>query len=179
VRSRLGTGLPRALLVAGGVLFAAAVVLAALTIAGTGPFASEEVEELDRQSFLAQGDEICRLAYAEFVELQQEEPQTASEAADLTANLVEISEQELEEIRALEAPESLEEPLERYLAAREEGIELLRQAQQAAEEGDAETYTDAHDELREGQLERTKLAEAVGFSECSNPLTSEDLSGDS
>jgi alkanesulfonate monooxygenase SsuD/methylene tetrahydromethanopterin reductase-like flavin-dependent oxidoreductase (luciferase family) len=170
VWSRIRTAAPPAIIVAAGLLVAAALVLAVLTVAGTGPFASEEVEELDRQSFLARGDEICRLAQEEFEELQQDPPRTASEAADLTANLVEISEQELEEIRDLGVPESLEEPLERYLDAREEGIDLLRDAQQAAEEGDEETYVQAQAEVREGQLERTTLAEAVGFSECSRPL---------
>jgi hypothetical protein len=165
----------RLLLTAAALFLVAGVVIAVLTLAGSGPFASEEVEELDRQSFLARGDEICPLAHEEFAELQREPPRTASEAADLTANLVEISEQELEEIRGLGVPQELEEQLERYLAAREEGIELLREAQEAAEEDDPEAYADAQAELREGQLERTELARAVGFSECSRPLTAEDL----
>jgi hypothetical protein len=166
------------LLVAAGLLFAAAIVLAVLTLAGTGPFASEEVEELDRQSFLARGDEICRLAHEEFAELQEEPPRTASEAEDLTANLVEIAEQELDEIGDLGVPESLEEPLASYLDAREEGIELLREGQQAAEDGDAAAYTDALEELRASQAERERLAEAVGFSECSRPLAADSLSGE-
>jgi hypothetical protein len=174
VRVPRATG-SRLLLATAALLLVAGAAIAVLTLAGTGPLASEEVEELDRQSFLAQGDEICRLAHDEFAELQREPPRTASEAADLTANLVEISEQELDEIRSLGAPESLEEPLERYLAEREEGIELLREAQEAAEEDDPEAYADAQVELREGQLERTELAKAVGFSECSRPLTAEDL----
>jgi hypothetical protein len=161
------------LLAAAALLIVAAAVLAVLTVAGTGPFASEEVDELDRQAFLARGDEICRLAHEEFAALQQEPPRTASEAADLTANLVEISEQELDQIQELAPPESLEEPLERYLAAREDGIELLREAERAAEDGDAEAYSEAQSEVRAGQIERTRLAEAVGFSECSRPVAAE------
>lgn len=129
-------------------------------------------DELSEAEFLAQGDEICRSAHDEFGELQGDQPQTASQAAELTARLIDISRQELEDIEDLNAPDELDEPLSAYLASREEGIEQLQKGFEAAEDKDAFAYATAQAKVASEQLDRLRLARAVGFKVCSRPLVS-------
>jgi hypothetical protein len=122
---------------------------------------------LSRAEFIARGDEVCRRAHDQFAELQKEPPNSAEGAVALTQNLLEISENELSEIRALDAPPEVEADLERYLEAREQGIAQLERGLDAAQDRDARAYADAQAEIAAGQVRRLKLARAVGFSECS------------
>jgi hypothetical protein len=159
----------------GAIGVAALIVLAILL--DLGPFADEELSDAE---FLARGDEICREAHEEFERLQARRPNTASEAADLTGNLIEISEGELDEIRDLNPPAPLERPLGRYLDSREEGIEQLKKGLEAAEERDAFAYADAQAKVAAAQVRRLQLAKEVGFRECSRVLFGrEQLAADS
>jgi hypothetical protein len=155
---------------AAGVAAAALIVVLAIAL-DLGPF---EEGELSESEFLARGDEICREAHEEFESAQEQSPNTAGEAADLTGDLIAISEGELERIRELSTPASLEDPLERYLAAREEGIKQLRKGLAAAEKEDAFAYADAQAEVAADQVHRLQLARDVGFSECSRVLFGRD-----
>ena len=107
-------------------LLAALVVLAA--VLGLGPFGDNDTtESLGSGEFIARGDEVCRRAHDQFAELQPNPPITAQKAAALQEELIQISEGELDQIRALDAPPEVEEALNRYLRAREQGIALLKE----------------------------------------------------
>jgi hypothetical protein len=152
--------------VAGALGLLAIVVLAALL--DLGPFGGDgTTASLSKAEFIARGDEVCQRAHDRFAELQKEPPNSAEGAVALTQNLIEISEDELNQIRALDAPLEIEEALDRYLEAREQGIALLEQGLQAAEDANARAYADAQAEIAAGQVRRLELARAVGFSECS------------
>ncbi len=131
-------------------------------------------EELSEAEFLARGDEICRQSDRDFEELQGSAPATAGEAAELTETLIDISETELEQIRELGAPPVVEQPLERYLDAREQGIEELEAGLEAAQERDAFAYAEAQAKVAGGQVKRLQLAREVGFDECSRVLGGRD-----
>lgn len=156
----------RRLWIAFAALGVAALVVIAM-VADWGPLADEELSEAE---FLARGDEICREAHEEFEDLQGRSPNTAPEAADLTGNLIETSEGELEGIRDLNTPASLAKPLSRYVDAREKGIDQLQKGLDAAEDRDAFAYADAQANVAAEQLHRLKLAKQVGFNECSRVL---------
>src|SRR5262249_2161623 len=124
---------------------------------------------------LAQGDQICSEARTEFIQRQQSPPRTPQEAADLANSLAGISQQELDAIRELSEPSEVQPALDEDLKAREDGIALLRQGADAAAKGDTAGYAKAQKQLAAGQAKRTKLAEAVGFTECSRPITATDV----
>jgi hypothetical protein len=151
---------------------AMAGVLAASTL---GAFAGcgSDSDELSEEELVAEGNEICLEAREAFAELQDAPPTTAREAADLTEQLLGIAEDELDQISALEPPSDLQDELDSYLAARERGIELLRDGLEAAESEDAAAYADAQAAIAAEQVERLELARAVGFTECSRPLGGE------
>jgi hypothetical protein len=146
-------------------LLAAIVALAALF--DLGPFEDERGNSLTESEFTARGDRACKRAHDQFAELQKTPPNSAEGAVALTQNLLEISKSELSEIRALDAPPELQEALDRYLGAREQGIAILERGLDAAQDRDERAYADAQAEIAAGQVERLKLAQAVGFSECS------------
>jgi hypothetical protein len=147
-----------------------ALVVLAVLVAGCGPFGGDD--ELTQGEFVAQGDEICRKGRAQFAELQQQPPRTPKAAADLTGQLIEITEQEISKLRGLDAPSDLQEALDRYIEAREQGLAILREGEAAAEREDATAYARAQAEIAKGQVKRAKLARGVGFTECSRPLGS-------
>lgn len=143
-----------------------ALLIVVVVILARWPFGGE----LSRAEFIAQGDEICAEAHDAFEELQQVAPRTAHEAADLTERLVDIAEDELDEIERLNQPSELDDEVDRYLAAREEGIELLREGRDAAQAGEPGRYGAAQSRLDAGQRSRRSLAREIGFRECSRPL---------
>jgi hypothetical protein len=127
-------------------------------------------EELSRAEFLDEGDEICTEAHEAFTELQDKTPATAREAVDLTQQLINIAEDERGEIDDLNGPSDLDDELDAYLSAREEGIDLLHRGLDAAEADDGSAYAASQAKVAAQQLKRLDLAEAVGFTECSRPL---------
>lgn len=129
-------------------------------------------DELSRAEFIAQADEICAEAGDAFEELQAQPPRTAREAADLTERLVDIAEDALDEIDRLNRPGELDAEVDRYLAAREEGIESLREGFEAAEMGESRRYGAAQEQLAAGQRSRHRLAREIGLRECSRPVGS-------
>jgi hypothetical protein len=127
-------------------------------------------EELSRAEFLAEGDEICTEAHGAFTELQDKTPATAREAVDLTEQLINVAEDERDAIDELNGPSDLDDEVDEYLSARQEGIDLLDRGLDAAEADDGDTYAASQAKVAAQQVERLKLALAVGFTECSRPL---------
>ena len=157
----------------GSLRCAAAGLLIALVplggAAGCGPLGDDA--ELSEAQFIAEGDAICKRGRAQYAELQKDPPQSAGEAAELTRRLIEITESEIDDLRDLNAPTDSEGALADYLDSREAGLRVLQKGLAAAEDEDAEAYAEAQAQVARGQVDRARLAEEVGFTECSKPLT--------
>ena len=87
-----------------GVLVALAILL------DLGPFADEALSEAE---FVAQADEICAQAHADYEDAQGSPPRTANEAAGLTQKLIDVSDEELDRVSDLSAPASLQPQVDR------------------------------------------------------------------
>jgi hypothetical protein len=74
---------------------------------------------------------------------------------------------EVAELRALNAPPGVQSALDRYLQYREQVVGLLKKALQAAQDENLQAYVKAQSASAAGQVRRTTLARAVGFSQCS------------
>jgi hypothetical protein len=132
-----------------------------------GPFTQSE---LSRGELIARGDEICRKAHAAFELLQEKQPQTPQQAAELTGRLIDIAEDERERIAALDGPDDFDQEIQTYLDARDLGIEALRRGRSAADAGRSDIYNEAQAELAETQSQRIQIARLIGFAECSRKL---------
>ena len=152
-------------------LGAGAAILAVLAGCGSSD------ETLSKSEFLAEGDEICKRAHEQFAEVQEHPPGSAEAAATMTEKLIEISESELTQIRDLSAPREVQPALDRYLRARERGIAVLKRGLEAARDENAGAYASAQAQVADSQVRRIKLAQAVGFEECSRVSASSGDAG--
>ncbi len=144
-------------------------LLTAAALAGCGPFGDDEGGDgaPSEDEFVAMGDEICRTAQREVADVQRDPPTSRRESVRFAESLIAIFEDEVGQLSALDPPDYVQAPFDRYVDAREEAIAALEEGRQAAEENDAEGYADAQAEVAEGQVERAELAQEVGFGECS------------
>lgn len=144
----------------------AALLLVALA-GGCGE--KEEPEEPSGAAAIAEGDRICAEAQSEVEALRAQQPRTPEEAARLTEGVLDAYEGELARLQEVPVQDELADELDRYIAARERALEPLRDGLEAARAGDAQAYAEAQARAAAGQVKRTRLARAVGFSECSVP----------
>jgi hypothetical protein len=157
---------PWAWVLAGAGTLVMLFVLAA--IFSLGPFRDEDLT--GGGSAIAQGDEICREAHEAFAEREDRPPRTAAEAAQLTAQLIDIAGDEADRLGSLDGSPEFEAQIRRYVAAREQGIAAMRDGQAAAEHRDARAYEEAQAEVAANQRERYRIARRIGFGVCSRPL---------
>jgi hypothetical protein len=150
----------------------AALLVALLAGCGGGDSSttsSTGSEELTKSELIAQGDAICKDAHDRFAALQGNLPTTPEETATYTQRLIDITEDEVSRLRAMDAPASVKPTLESYLDALDKNIVVLKQGLEAAQNSDATAYAKAQAKAVEDQVERLQLAQAVGFKECSRP----------
>jgi hypothetical protein len=149
----------------------AATLLAALAVLpGCGGGGEEGGgQSLTKADLVAQGDQICEQARQEFADSEPPAPSTPEQAAALQQALIQTSEREVSRLRALEVQAGAEPALDRYLKAREQGIVVLRRGLRAAREEDLAAYGAAQRQMAAAQVNRLKLAQAVGFHRCSRP----------
>jgi hypothetical protein len=143
-------------------IWSAAALGAAALLAGCGGG-----DELSRGEFIARADALCEAGRESFDDLQSRPPRDTEAAARLTTELIEVSEGELDELGELEPPEDLRAPMDEYLAAREDALELLHRGHLAAERGATRAYADAQRQAAAGQVERLRLARGIGLARCS------------
>ena len=124
---------------------------------------------LTKSQLVAQGDAICEDARDRFAELQGSPPTTPEETATFTQKLIDITESEVSQLRALNPPANLKPTLDRYLRSLDENVDVLKQGLKAAQQSDATAYEQAQAKAVRGQVKRLQDAQAVGFKECSVP----------
>lgn len=102
-------------------LAAALTLLAAVAgLAGCGGGGGGETStQLTKAEFVAKGDGICREGDKQYAQAQQNPRTTAAGNAALTEKLIQITNDQLSQIRALDAPADVQPALDRYLHARE------------------------------------------------------------
>ena len=136
---------------------------------GGGSTTTSAAAALTKSQLIAQGDAICKDARDRFAELQGSPPTTPEETATFTQKLLDITESEVSQLRALNAPDEVKPALDRYLQAMGKNIDVLKQGLKAAQQSDATAYAQAQAKAVQGQVKRLQYAQAVGFTECSRP----------
>jgi hypothetical protein len=149
-----------------------ALIAAAVSGCGGGGGSSTTTStaaELTKSELIAKGDAICQDARARFAELQGSPPTTPEETATFTQKLIDITENEVSQLRALDAPSGVKPALDQYLQAMDKNIAVLKQGLKAAQQSDATAYAQAQAKAVQDQVNRLQFAQAVGFKECSRP----------
>jgi hypothetical protein len=152
--------------------FAVTLVVAA-AIAGCGGGSTP----VSADQLVAKGDELCRASQQSFSEIQAQPPANAGDAADQTGQLVAAAQQELDGLHDLQPPSELSHHYDAYLQAKQEALDLLEKGQGAAEKQDGNTYGALQKQIADGAAKRHQLAQAVGFTDCSNPAAEKAPAG--
>jgi hypothetical protein len=126
-------------------------------------------DSVSPQEFRADAGKVCRDVQRELDRIQATSPQTADQAEQQADAILEVSEQALDNLEKVDAPEELAGGYERYLRAREEAIGFIEGARDAAAENDSSAYVRAKRRLAEQQPTRRQLAIDVGLDDCSQP----------
>lgn len=146
----------------------AACAAAAALLAGCGEKQEPDPpRELSANALIAQGDDICERAREQVREATAQPVNDAAGNARVVAELISISQRELDSLEALEPPGDLEQPLAQYLTARQDALDLLRDARAAADSDEAFEFARIQSQIADSQPVRTRLAAAVGFETCS------------
>jgi hypothetical protein len=111
----------------------------------------DDDDALGEEEFIDQANAICEEGNAELEEIfsafEVEEP-TEEELADGVEEAADNIEGQIEEIRALEGPDDLEEDLDAVLDDAEDAVDQLREAGPALFEGE-DPFADINERLRD------------------------------
>jgi hypothetical protein len=141
-----------------------AVIAAAASAGGCGGGDSATPEQ-----FRADANKVCRDLERNLDRIQSRLPRTADQAEKQASAIVDISQQALDNLRKIEAPDELSESYDRYLKARERAIGFAEDSRDAAADNDADAYVRGKRRLAAGQPERRKEALQLGLGACSRP----------
>jgi hypothetical protein len=144
-----------------------AIAIVALGAAGCGSGGKQQISSAE---LVQKGDQICRDEQAKFNQIQAHPLGNASDAADQTKELIQVSENANSELGGLEPPEGQRAPLQSYLSARNRAVDQMKAGQEAAENQDSKGYAAAQAAVVQSAPQRRKLAVSLGFKVCSaNP----------
>jgi serine/threonine protein kinase len=179
----------RPLLIAGGLAAIFAVVAVAIALSsggGDGEKASgdttataepktekkpePEPDRLKTSQLIQQADAVCVTAQSAYKQARSDFPAARTEEVPDVAyseRLVENSSRMVEEFQSLVPPKSKAEEYGEYLESQEEVAQWDRDALAAAKANDASAYQEARDDRNDTEDNRTRMAEAIGFTVCS------------
>jgi hypothetical protein len=143
-----------------------AIAILALDASGCGGGGGKE--QVSSAELVQKGDQICRDEQRRFSEIQAQPLANASDAADQTKQLIQVSEDANSALGDLEPPEAQRDPLESYLSARDRAIDRMKDGEDAADDQDSRAYAAAQAAVVRSAPERKKLAASLGFRVCSS-----------
>jgi hypothetical protein len=147
-----------------------ACTLSAVAIAVVAAGCGGGPQQVSAAELVEQGDEVCRDLQERFAEIQAQPPANAPEGADQAGQLLDAAAEAQSELRDLEPPEDIRPAYDRYLDARDEVSDLLKQGKDAASDQDGDAFGRAQQQAADGAPERKRLAAQLGFKVCSqNP----------
>ena len=127
-------------------------------------------ETLSGAALIRHGDAICEDSQDTYKSYRDRFPAGEEEAdAVYSQLLVNISSRAVKRFRELKPPAARKQPYDAYVKAQEEVAKWDKDALQAAEREDLSAYLAAREERNETAGEREELADAVGFTVCSQP----------
>jgi hypothetical protein len=139
-------------------LLLALLLAAAFAIAACGGESKED--------FANDADAICKEADEKLDDVDR--PSTNDEIPEFLNETLEIAEDTKADLEDLDPPDDVEDDWNSYLDNVDEGIELVEDARDAAEEGDSERASQIlnGDEQQELEEENDQLAEDIGLEDC-------------
>ncbi len=123
-------------------------------------------DRLSRDELVSEADAICADYEAELEGLA--EPESLADFERLVQDAKPIVETGVEELRALEPPEDLEEEYDEWISQNEENVESLDDLQAAVAERDEQRVQEVVQGLDQNEQEADELAAEIGLEECAS-----------
>ena len=121
-------------------------------------------DRLSKEEFIEQADAVCATVNERTEELG--EPTTQESFPEFARKAKEITDEALEDMRALEPPEEDEERIDEMLDAIEKAASFLPEIADAVAENDPERMRDIGLEVQSAAQKASTIAEEYGFEEC-------------
>ena len=147
---------------AAAVTSAAAALFASVGGCGGGDSATPD-------QFRADANKVCRDLERNLDRIQRTVPSTADQAAKQASAIVDVSQQALDNMRKIDAPDELQSAWDQYLNARDRAIGFAEDSRDAAADNDADGYVRGKRRLAAGQPARREMALKLGLEDCSRP----------
>jgi hypothetical protein len=143
----------------------AALAAAVAVAAGCG--AGEEGDgRLTKEEFIAAADAICKEANAKLDALGT--PTTLEQIAKFAGDAITIQEEALADLKALKPPAADEATINEAYALLDQQLELGRQIEAAAKEGDQAKIQELVGEVQPIDSQADQIAQDYGLKECGN-----------
>ena len=125
---------------------------------------------LSKEEYRTQADAICA-RYSDALEKVQDEivraesPEEQTKAIDRGVATVKKG---IAELRDLDAPDDLDEDVDRWLDLNDENVENLEDLRDAVKEGDAEQAQEAAERGQETERKSDEVAREIGLDDCAS-----------
>ena len=150
-------------------LIRTAVVALAVVASGALLGACGSGDSATPEQFRADANKVCSDLERNLDRIQGRLPQTADQAEKQASAIVDVSQQALDNLRKIEAPDQLSDAYDTYLKSRERAIGFAEDSRDAAADNDADAYVRGKRRLAAGQPERRQQALQLGLGACSRP----------
>jgi hypothetical protein len=148
-------------------LLALICLLAAGCMNGSGSSDAESADaRLTKAEYIEQADAICARFDSELDALAQ--PQTLDDLAAMATEAKPIAEAGVDELRALNPPEELEEQVDAWLVLNEKNIEAIDQLREAAESGDETKVQQVAATATDNEQKADAAAADIGLTDCAS-----------
>lgn len=137
-------------------------LLAVLVVAGCG---SGESKELTKADFTAKANAICKQLSADLDQIAGE-PASLPELAPVLDQGLDVLEQGIDDLRALNAPAALDAKVEHWIEQLEISAKLLGHARDAARDGNQGRVGVALQAGDEANTDANNEARALGLADC-------------
>jgi hypothetical protein len=120
----------------------------------------------DNDDFVSDADDICKEAEDKIDEIDR--PSSVDEIPGYVDEVNEIADDTKADLEDLDPPSDVEDDWNNYLDNVDEGIELLNELSDAAEQGDEQAVQELSEGERADELqqENEEIAEDIGFEQC-------------
>jgi hypothetical protein len=121
---------------------------------------------LSREELVSEADTICAEYEAELAELA--EPESLADFERLVQDAKPIVENGIENLRALDPPEDLEDEFDEWISRNEENVAAIDELQEAVVDRDEQRIEEIVRQIDENEQEADELAAEIGLEDCAS-----------
>jgi uncharacterized protein Yka (UPF0111/DUF47 family) len=124
---------------------------------------------LSREELVSEADTICAEYEAELAELAElAEPESLADFERLVQDAKPIVENGIENLRALDPPEDLEDEFDEWISRNEENVAAIDELQEAVVDRDEQRIQEIVRQIDENEQEADELAAEIGLEDCAS-----------